>query len=191
MENYKEKYEDALERARVWKEKSGMPVDKQGILDDIFPELKESDDEKIRKTLKSFFDSEISDYGNVEWRNGIRYGEIVSWLEKQGEQKQTLPKWKYKKDDTPLLRDSIIFNKYGCVAKSPSGALVSDVWTLDYDELKKLPKEEFEKQGGQKPAEWSEEDNLQLQAAIDVCKSSGHTTTSDWLKSLKERMKGE
>ena len=66
----------------------------------------------------------------------------IAWLEKQGEQKPTLPKWKYKKDNTPLLRDSIILNKYGGVAKSPSGAIVSDVWVLDYDELAKLPKEE-------------------------------------------------
>lgn len=66
----------------------------------------------------------------------------ISWLEKQGEQKPTLPKWKYKKDNTPLLRDSIILNKYGGVAKSPSGAIVSDAWVLDYDELAKLPKEE-------------------------------------------------
>ena len=66
----------------------------------------------------------------------------ISWLETQGEQKPTLPKWKYKKDNTPLLRDSIILNKYGGVAKSPSGAIVSDVWVLDYDELAKLPKEE-------------------------------------------------
>lgn len=66
----------------------------------------------------------------------------IAWLEKQGEQKPTLPKWKYKKDNTPLLRDSIILNKYGDVAKSPSGAIVSDVWVLDYDELAKLPKEE-------------------------------------------------
>ena len=65
----------------------------------------------------------------------------IAWLEKQGEQKPTLPKWKYKKDNTPLLRDSIILNKYGGVAKSPSGAIISDVWVLDYDELAKLPKE--------------------------------------------------
>ena len=54
-------------------------------LEILIPELKESEDERIRKELKSFFDSEISDYGNVEWRNGIMYGEIVAWLEKQGE----------------------------------------------------------------------------------------------------------
>jgi len=88
MENYKEKYEQALERAKYLKENTdGVGAkDVSRCFEEIFPELKESDDEKIRKTLKSFFDSEISDYGNVEWRNGIRYGEIVSWLEKQGEQ---------------------------------------------------------------------------------------------------------
>ena len=78
--------------------------------------------------------------------------------EKQGKQKPTLPKWKYKKDHAPLLRDSIILNKYGCVAKSPSGALVSDVWVMDYDELVKLPKEEIENQGEQKPAYTKEYD---------------------------------
>ena len=79
------------------------------------------------------------------------YLKEIAWLEKQGENTTTLPKWKYKKDNAPLLRDSIILNKYGCVAKSPSGALVSDVWVIDYDELAKLPKEKFEKQGWQKP----------------------------------------
>lgn len=73
-----------------------------------------------------------------------------NWLEKQGEKKPTLPKWKYKKDHIPLLKDSLILNKYGCVGKSPSGAIVSDVWVLDYDELAKLPKEELEEQGEKK-----------------------------------------
>lgn len=43
-------------------------------------------------------------------------------------------------------------------------------------------------EGEQKHTEWSEEDNLQLQAAIDICKSSGHIITSNWLKSLKYRV---
>lgn len=76
----------------------------------------------------------------------------TTWLEKQGDKSTTLPKWKYKNDNTPLLRDSIILNKYGCVAKSLSGAIISDAWVLDYDELAKLPKEEFENQGEQKPS---------------------------------------
>ena len=46
-------YDEALEKARIWKNKSGMPKDKQGILDDIFPELRENEDEKTKKTLHS------------------------------------------------------------------------------------------------------------------------------------------
>ena len=78
---YKKKYKEALELM-----KDCIP-DKDGLVHirpcEIFPELKKSEDERIRKELKSFFDSEMSDYGNVEWRKGIRYGEIVAWLEKQ------------------------------------------------------------------------------------------------------------
>ena len=79
--DYEKKYKDALERARVWKEKSGMPKDKQGILDDIFPELKESEDEKIRKSILELVkqSSEILDKQNQN--------NMIAWLEKQGEQK--------------------------------------------------------------------------------------------------------
>lgn len=38
-----------------------------------------------------------------------------------------------------------------------------------------------------KPA-WSEEDAMQLDAAINIVANSGHTCTSDWLKSLKDRL---
>lgn len=122
--------------------------DEKEILETLVPELAESEDEKIRKAIIEFFESEDDNttYSLVSKKD------ILSWLEKQGEQNLTLPKWKYKKDHTPLLKDSIILNKYGGVAKSPSGAIVSDVWVLDYDELAKLPKEELEKQGEKKPA---------------------------------------
>lgn len=101
-----------------------------------------------------------------------------------------VPKWKYKKDHTPLLRDSIILNKYGGVAKSPSGAIVSDVWILDYDELVKLPKEELKKQGEQKPSDWSEEDELMLLSVIQSLELTNGAAQIkiDWLKSLKQRL---
>lgn len=100
----------------------------------------------------------------------MKVKDILSWLEKQGE-KLTLPIWKYKKDNTPLLRDSIILNKYGCVAKSPSGALISDVWVIDYAELAKLPKEEIEEQGEKKPIvvpKFREGDRI-IEKSFDEC----------------------
>lgn len=128
-------YDEAIERAKK--------LYSNGITEEIFPELKESKDKKIREAiLKGLID--CRDAPDLGWSNfgGIHIDDCIAWLEKQGEQKPTLPKWKYKKDNTPLLRDSIILNKYGGVAKSPSGAIVSDAWVLDYDELAKLPKEE-------------------------------------------------
>ena len=127
-------YDEAIERAKK--------LYGNGIAEEIFTELKESDDERIRKWIID----DIRYNMNNEPLNNSEYKKkaekAIDWLEKQGEQKPTLPKWKYKKDNTPLLRDSIILNKYGGVAKLPSGAIVSDAWVLDYDELAKLPKEE-------------------------------------------------
>lgn len=108
-----------------------------GITEEIFSELKEDDTERIRKNCIHFLELQKQHHAAT-----FEIEECIDWLETQGEQKPTLPKWKYKKDNTPLLRDSIILNKYGGVAKSPSGAIVSDVWVLNYDELAKLPKEE-------------------------------------------------
>ena len=74
------RFDEALERARIWKDKSGMPKDRQGILDDIFPELKESEDEKIRKELIDYHRSmaaQADDYVHEAW---------IAWLEKQGKQ---------------------------------------------------------------------------------------------------------
>jgi hypothetical protein len=82
---YKEKYEMALERARVWKEKSGMPADKQGILDDIFPELAESEGEKVRKALIEMVRDRTGDELWVDYN--VHKEEVLAWLEKQGEQK--------------------------------------------------------------------------------------------------------
>lgn len=66
-------YDEAIERA---KELYG-----NGITEEIFPELKESEDKKIRKEI-------ISILRNAYWTsNRNRFNELVAWLEKQGEQK--------------------------------------------------------------------------------------------------------
>ncbi len=120
----------------------------QEVAEKYFPELRENKDVR----MKNFISNELACLRALDEKGTVRYNELteaMAWIEKQGEQRLTLPKWKYKNDNTPLLRDSLILNEYGCVAKSPSGALVDDVWVIDYDELLKLPKEEFEKQSKQ------------------------------------------
>jgi len=75
------RYDEAIERAKgVIEQNPLMEYLKKGI-EYIFPELKESDDEKIRKELVNFFsDKDESDYEGLHPRT-----EIIAWLEKQGE----------------------------------------------------------------------------------------------------------
>lgn len=74
-------YDEALKRARAIN--NGKDVDVESgttICEYIFPELKESKDEKIRKEI-------ISILHNAYWTsNRNRFNELVAWREKQGEQ---------------------------------------------------------------------------------------------------------
>ena len=74
-----EAYDEALERARAIN--NGKDVDVESgttICEYIFPELKESEDEKIRKEI-------ISILRNTYWTsNRNRFNELVAWLENQG-----------------------------------------------------------------------------------------------------------
>ena len=77
MENYKERYEEAIRIARKQFEYPAMSSC-YGILKEIFPELKESEDERIRKALVRFHKSTID-------IDGIKGADILAWLEKQGQ----------------------------------------------------------------------------------------------------------
>ena len=87
IEEKAKRFDEALEKAR--KRVSTEPQDHtDAILKDIFPELKESEDEKIRKELlESFKYQQRESRTDKEWLNGIKLSEVVAWLEKQGEQK--------------------------------------------------------------------------------------------------------
>lgn len=72
--DYKEKYKEALERAK-YALTTDMDNSGHWAVNYIFPELKESEDERIRKELIEFIKS----------RGGFKQ-EYIAWLEKQGEQ---------------------------------------------------------------------------------------------------------
>ena len=71
--DYEKAYEEAMERA-----KAGMPID------EVFPELKESEDEKIRKAIVKYFKS-YSKTENIVSYNGVATEDIIAYLEKQKE----------------------------------------------------------------------------------------------------------
>lgn len=90
-------YDEAILRA-----KSKIKNDKNHVLyeDDvieIFPELKESEDEKIKKDLIQWID----EFPDTIWRGHYKK-DILAWLKRQGEQK---PAWS--EDDENMVKDII------------------------------------------------------------------------------------
>lgn len=84
MDNYEQKYNAALERAKELQKTCDSAV-VVGWCEYIFPELKESEDDKIRKVLVRYFKSykEVGTVG-AETFNGIPTDNILAWLENQG-----------------------------------------------------------------------------------------------------------
>lgn len=73
--DYKEEYQKALERA-----KKGLPID------EVFPELKESEDERIREQIVQVL---IEHDWSVTYK--VRRGDCIAWLEKQKERERIVP----------------------------------------------------------------------------------------------------
>ena len=94
--NYEKLYKEALERARD----SFTYPDYPGFIraDVVFPELKESVDEKIRKALIQGFneclDSSSYPKNAQKYWHGIAIEDILAWLEKQGGQETLCDKCK-------------------------------------------------------------------------------------------------
>ena len=82
-------YDEALERAKAINNEKDVDIESgTTICEYIFPELKESEDEKIKKEI-------ISILRNTYWTsNRNRFNELVAWFEKQDEQKPCMVQWK-------------------------------------------------------------------------------------------------
>ena len=80
--DYEKAYKEALERARDYYEfYKENPAKAQPFID-IFPELAESEDERIRKAQLDYWRR----VGGKEWW-GVPVQETIAWLEKQGQVK--------------------------------------------------------------------------------------------------------
>ena len=86
MEDYKKKYENALNATRKFKNDCPSLWDtKSNPFKGVFEELEESEDERIRKALIHYFSEQD---GILTAINGnVSIGDILAWLEKQVEQK--------------------------------------------------------------------------------------------------------
>ena len=205
MDTYKKKYKEALERAKVWKEKSGMPKDKQGILDDIFPELAGSEDEQIRKELTKHLKEGVEGY--MPAGDSSDYRRWLDWLEKQGKSSDQIHYWT-EEEIEPIISDYLRGAEHygGMIARlrclkpkslekqAQKSAIemksAEESLGIDSDTYNEIVDECI--YGEQKPA-WSEEDEKKFVDAcimLDCYKGNNWWTAQyikDWLKSLKDR----
>lgn len=82
MEDYKKKYEEALERAR---DMLSYKEVRQEDMEYLFPELKECEDERTRKEIIEFLDDiwHLGKNANLEKWDKCDCSKWICWLEKQ------------------------------------------------------------------------------------------------------------
>lgn len=87
--DYEKKYKEALERAKKWRNAPNsdkIPTYANRVIEEIFPELKESEDERMRKEITDFirrkFESSCSPTPSK-----TTLANWITWLEQQGEKK--------------------------------------------------------------------------------------------------------
>ena len=162
--DYEKKYNEALERARkihreiVNNEIIGFP----GQIEEIFPELRESEDERVIRTLYYL----VRDH---DWLNGATQGEALAWLEKQKESLHISETYKENSDsftdEDERIRKVIFKLLLGMREEifTSQDEIVTKEKALAY--LEKRPdikiwpypiKDAYLEQKEQKPAEWSE-----------------------------------
>ena len=81
MDLYEKKYKEALDKAQRFYNNS-VAITKKG-LEDIFPELAESEDERIKNLIYCLI-RDRSDFGKMLEANGCSVDKALAWLEKQG-----------------------------------------------------------------------------------------------------------
>ena len=79
--DYEKKYKEALERARDLMIKQNPPAFDKDLISLVFPELKESEDERIRKGLIKAVSGILKE--NTLYGTDVTREEALAWLEKQ------------------------------------------------------------------------------------------------------------
>lgn len=88
IEEKAKRYDEALEMAKklIENEETNVPVFYVNNIKDIFPELKESEDERIKKVIKQVLSESTTEKDECYLDNGVTQQEVFAWLEAQGEQ---------------------------------------------------------------------------------------------------------
>lgn len=174
--DYEQKYKEVLELARdYYKTNSKLnKADENVILEDIFPELAESEDKRVREDILAFVKREGQHIDKYKWHKWI------AWLEKQGKQKPTTIDIDKMVDDyaNNKERGNEEFGKpVSCMIRAYRQGLKDAIGKVVL-----------------KPT-WSEEDEKNLDITIAYLKDAKEFKKTaedciDWFKSLKQRIGG-
>lgn len=189
--DYEKKYNELvgkIEKAYLYAQTDST----KAVLEDILPELAESEDERIRKALIRFHLSTID-------IDGIQGKKIIAWLEKQAEKKEINPTLQEKErmDDAftkMMLKPQVdsfdaelnaLLKKYEHLSKKELQEPLEFYLGVVRDDLDIVREE--------KP-KWTDEDEELLQHCCGAVAAADYYTLEDkeemgnWLKSLKKRM---
>jgi len=183
--NYEKKYKEALERMKSWV-KGEHPecfCEAQKAAEFVFPELKENEDENIRKAIKYGLDHVFTNNTTIF---EVTKEQCLSWLEGQDDQKPVL-----NEEDEKMFKSII-----ECI--DGTGLLDSDQITW----FKSLKDRVGCKVNYMTTKEWSEEDEYQINTILhgldlkraiyrkekNKVEEDRYNTQYNWLKSFKDRV---
>jgi len=178
-------YDEAIKRA---KDMLSYKEVRRENMEYLFPELKESEDKRIRKALVDWFSK---NHASDDFY-GIAWDRVVTWLEKQGEQKIVIiPKFrvgdtiKNKKTKDAVKINGVDLQNQAYYYQGWDGAATihSDFRISEQDDWELVE---------QKPA-WSEEDERVIHCLEYTVKHFYEDEDTinwccNWLKSLKDRV---
>ena len=178
-------YDEVVNKLRRFMRQGIDPLITSADVQDFFPELKESEGERIKNLIYCLI-RDRSDNGKLLEHNGISVEEALDWVEKQGEKIDAIESFdtEFEKQVSRLIASAI--NK----EYEYNQGYVK--WTANA--LLNYAKHELEKQGEQKPTKWSEEDDKNLERTIWYVEKGGKRIFSKtdelvfWLKSIKDKV---
>lgn len=182
MEDYKKKYEKTEERAKNIYNSDPYNSIVRAVCEQIFPELKESEDERIKRCIGMCL-TDANEQRFEDFNTTLK--DCLSWFEKQGEKNLStdfsdLRTWKYIVDAVWTEKEGI-----GQYLDSPFTEETAKKLQKRFGNIEQKPADKVE------PIKWSDEDEnycLDVNAAVSDYFDEGYAEElKDWLKSLKER----
>ena len=181
--DYKKKYKEALEIARSCLKDGTITSTAKNYIETIFPELKESEDKRIKNDCIKYLDYAYQHCTTDVYKKAIE--RCIAWLEKQYEQK---PAWSEE--------DSLMYEKLNDTLEGRIATWKG--WQVPYVAWLKSLKDRVQPQ--QKSA-WNYEDERMCQETIDwfekkcfpyaLEEENPARDSIKWLKSLKDRVQSQ